>query len=115
MSQQIQGDSRLAKLTMFLDGILNLAARAIMILAMLAIVVAVCQLVGFYWLEPEQTRTAKVLAILHSNWRALIILVIPLFYPAIRRFVEEMESIPGLGIRSRPRRAQDLREDVDSS
>ena len=43
--------------------------------------------------DPGETRTSKVLYLLHSNWRALLILPVPLFYPAIRRFIEEVQEI----------------------
>lgn len=85
-----------------LDGLVNLAARIVVIIAMLAVGIGVWQL-AFYSQEPEYTRAAKVFDILHSNWRALIVVAVLLFYPAIRRFLEEMVAIPFLGFYRPPR------------
>ena len=60
------------------------------------ILVGMIQLAFWVWQEPGQTRTAKALAVLHSNWRALIVVAVPLFYPAIRRFIEEVRQIGGV-------------------
>lgn len=79
-----------------LDRIVNLVARVTMIVAILIILVGMIQLAFWVSQEPGQTRTAKALAVLHSNWRALIVVAVPLFYPAIRRFIEEVRQIGGV-------------------
>ena len=83
-----------------LDAVANRIAGLAMIAAILAILVGAIQL-AFLPQEPEQTRAAKVLDILHSNWRGLVIVAVPLFYPAIRRFLEEVEQVYGLKRRTR--------------
>lgn len=79
-----------------LDRIVNLVARLTMIVANLIILVGMIQLAFWIPQEPGQTRAAKSLAVLHSNWRALIVVAVPLFYPAIRRFIEEVRQIGGV-------------------
>lgn len=79
-----------------LDGIVNLVARLTMIVAILIILIGMIQLAFWIPQEPGQTRAAKALTVLHSNWRALIVVAVPLFYPAIRRFIEEVRQIGGV-------------------
>ena len=83
-----------------LDDVANLIVGLAMIAAILAILAGAIQL-AFLPQDPEQTRAAKVIGVLHSNWRGLIIVAVPLFYPAIRRFIEEVEELPGVKRRAR--------------
>ena len=78
-----------------LDAVANLIAGLAMIAAILAIFAGVIQL-AFLPQDPEQTRAARALGVLHSNWRGLIIVAVPLFYPAIRRFIEEVDQVSGV-------------------
>ena len=45
---------------------------------------------------PSQTRAAQVLEILNLNWRALLILAIPLFYRPVKKFLDEVQEIAGM-------------------
>ena len=83
-----------------LDDVANLIVGMAMIAAIMAILAGAIQL-AFWPQDPEQTRAAKVISVLHSNWRGLIIVAVPLFYPAIRRFIEEVEELPGVKRRTR--------------
>lgn len=93
-----------------LDGIVNLVAWLTMIVAILIILVGMIQLAFWIPQEPDQTRAAKALAALHSNWRALIVVAVPLFYPAIRRFIEEVRQIGGVQL-DRDRGERENREE----
>ena len=101
------------KVVTYLDRFLNLAARIVILFALLAVVVGICQLTIFLWLDPKETRAAKVLELLHSNWRALIVVAVPLFYPAIRIFLEEVEDL--FGIKRRKSRGDDALSKDDSN
>ena len=90
-----------------LDATANLIAGLAMIAAILAIFAGVIQL-AFLPQDPEQTRAAQVLEILHSNWRGLVIVAVPLFYPAIRRFIEEVDQVAGV-----KRRPEDVSAEPD--
>lgn len=79
-----------------LDAVANLVARLTMIIAILLILIGMIQLAFWTPQEPDQTRAAKTLSLLHSNWRALIVVAVPLFYPAIRKFLEEVRQIGGV-------------------
>ncbi len=80
------------RVAIYLDAVANLIAGLAMIAAILAIFAGIIQL-AFLPQDPEQTRAARALEILHSNWRGLVIVVVPLFYPAIRRFLEEVDQV----------------------
>ena len=89
---------------LFLDACVNVVARILMIVAVSVIFMGLIQL--SFSPEPDETRASKVLALLHSNWRALLILPVPLFYPAIRRFIEEVQEI-GMVSRSKGNQSYD--------
>ena len=89
---------------LFLDACVNFVARIVMIVAIAVILLGLIQL--SFSSEPSETRASKVIVLLHSNWRALLILPVPLFYPAIRRFVEEVQEI-GMVRRSKDSQAYD--------
>ena len=82
-----------------LDSLLNVAARIMMMAAMLLIFLGLYQLAVSP--EPDETHASKMLVLLHSNWRALLIIAVPIFYPAIRHFIEEVEEIGGMMRRRR--------------
>ena len=92
----------LQRVEIYLDAAVNLIAGLAMIAAILAIFAGVIQL-AFLPQDPEQTRAARALGVLHSNWRGLIIVAVPLFYPAIRRFIEEVDQVSGVKRRPRER------------
>lgn len=83
------------------DSLLNITARIVMLAAMLLIFLGLYQLVVSP--EPDETHASKMLVLLHSNWRALLIMAVPIFYPAIRRFIEEVEEVGGMRRRSKDR------------
>lgn len=83
------------RIGIYLDAVANLIAGLAMIVALLAIFAGVIQL-AFLPQDPDQTRAARALGVLHSNWRGLIIVAVPLFYPAIRRFIEEVDQVSGV-------------------
>ncbi len=80
----------------YFDGIANLVARLTMIIAILVILIGMIQLAFWIPQKPDQTRAAEALELLHSNWRALVVVAVPLFYPAIRKFIEEVRQIGGV-------------------
>jgi hypothetical protein len=47
------------------------------------------------WLSPTQPRLATVLKTLNENWKALLLLLVPLFYRTIRGFLERVEEFAG--------------------
>lgn len=81
------------RIEIYLDDGVNIIARLAIIIAIVVILIGISQLA--FWLphEPRQTRAGEALMLLHSNWRALIVVAVPLFYPSIRKFLEEVRQI----------------------
>jgi hypothetical protein len=66
----------------------------------LATVISIAAFIGYivYGLmfsggPPSQTRAAEILEVLDANWRVLLIIVIPLFYRVVRKFIEELQEL----------------------
>ena len=76
----------------FLDRALGLAGRAGILAASGLVVYAAFQLV-FGAEEPGQTRAGKILALLHDNWRATLLMALPLLYLPLRTFVGGITEI----------------------
>ena len=71
------------------DRLVSVVSRVAMTVALAAIIIGMWQLT-FSADEPEQTRAGKVLAFLHDNWRAMVIIAVPLFYTSIRDLLERV-------------------------
>lgn len=65
-------------------------------LALLFVAVVYCYgLFLLFWgaESPENTRVGRILILMEENWRAMLLLMVPLLYPPIRRFASKMRSI----------------------
>lgn len=65
----------------------------------LVIVLAIACLVGFgvYCLlsgSAQEARVVQLIKIINENWKAALVLLIPLFYRPIRMFLERLEQGP---------------------
>ena len=47
--------------------------------------------------EPAQTRSGKALALLHDNWRAALLIGLPVFYRSLRALVGRVRRITAGG------------------
>ena len=94
----------------FMDGLVSGVSRVVIAVALAAIVIGVWQLT-FSADEPEQTRTSKVLALIHDNWRAMAIIAVPLFYTSIRDILGRVTRVGSLEFTPSPDR-RSYREEV---
>jgi hypothetical protein len=65
-------------------------AVALIVLAVLAVSWIICGR-----LEPQQQRLTLFLRTLNENWKAFLILAVPLFYRTIRKFLARVTKLPG--------------------
>jgi uncharacterized membrane protein YfcA len=62
-----------------------------------------------YWLiwgpehSSQQARIAQAMKMMHDNWKAGLILIVPLFYRTIRGFLERVEEFAGAKAPRRPK------------
>ena len=76
----------------FLDRVFGMAGRLGILAASGLTVYAAFQLV-FGAEEPGQTRAGKILALLNDNWRATLLVALPLLYLPLRTFVGGITEI----------------------
>jgi hypothetical protein len=83
-----------------LDWLVSVAER----LVVLAIACVV-----FYtgWLAFSGASSIWILSVLSENWKALLLLLIPLFYRTIRTFLEEVQKFAGMERAQREKHAPD--------
>jgi hypothetical protein len=77
---------------------------AVLTLALSVMALSILTLVWIFTgcgLQMKEQRLADVLATLNSNWKAVLILLIPLFYRTIRRFIARIRKGP-LGMEADP-------------
>ena len=89
----------------FADWLIKVLERAMVASTALLFVAGVLFLVFGNWSSVENTRAAQVLRLLDSNWRATLLLLVPLFYLPIRRFIEELDEFRGA--KRRPQEPRD--------
>jgi hypothetical protein len=66
-------------------------ALTVMIITVLTLI----WIVGACSLRIEQERLTTSLETLNNNWKAVLILIIPLFYRTIRKFLARVTRLPG--------------------
>jgi ABC-type transport system involved in cytochrome c biogenesis permease subunit len=44
----------------------------------------------------ENTRAGQIIILLNDNWKVMLLILAPLFYRAIRTFIEEVREIGGV-------------------
>jgi len=62
--------------------------------------------------NPANTKVGQIIKLLNDNWKALLILLIPLFYYPIRTFLGELQEIGGAK-RKTPEASQPQQRPVD--
>ena len=72
------------------DGLVEIAARAIVLGAAVLIAYTAWSLL-FGALDPADSRIGKILQLLNDNWKVLLLLILPLFYQTIRNFLGQRE------------------------
>ncbi len=81
------------------DKYLTLAELCLVLTLTIAIaIVAILSLiwiVGVCSLQIQQQRLALLLKTLSDNWKASLILLVPLFYRTIRKFIARVTKLPG--------------------
>lgn len=82
----------LRQLTEWLDALLGLAGRIGILLAVVFVVYVAVQLLLLAD-EPSETRAGKILALLHHNWRAALLVLAPLLYLPLRSFLDSVTEI----------------------
>ena len=75
-----------------LDWMFGMAGRAGILAASGLVVYAVVQLF-FGPEEPTQSRAGKVLMLLNDNWKATLLVVLPLLYLPLRTFLNSVTEI----------------------
>ena len=76
----------------FLDGIFGIVGRAGILVASGLVVYAVFQLI-FGAEEPAQTRAGKILVLLNDNWKATLLVAVPILYLPLRTFINSITEI----------------------
>lgn len=80
-----------------LDSLLGIAGRAGILLAVGILVYAVFQLF-FGADEPSQTRSGKLLVLLDDNWKAALLVLLPVFYLPLRALLGRIRRIAAAGV-----------------
>jgi hypothetical protein len=80
----------------------------------LLIVLAIALVIGygvvcFLW-GTNQDRFVKLIAVINDNWKAALVLLIPLFYRPIRIYLEQLDKGP-FGMQRRPARVEQEQKD----
>lgn len=84
----------------FLDGMLAIAGRIGILVASGLVGYAVFQL--FFGPEdPAQTRAGKILVLLNDNWKATLLVVLPIIYLPLRTFLNSITEITIAGTKFR--------------
>jgi len=97
------------------DLILDRCLRTCEALIVVLIVLLVAIVIGseIYWIisadpaSPRQGRFVEVLKTLNDNWKVGLVLLIPLFYRAIRAFLERVEEFGGMKASPRKMKTSD--------
>lgn len=110
----------LDKTVQALDSLLELGERIGILLAVGIVAFVVYQLF-FSGEDPAQTRSGKVLALLNDNWKAALLIALPVVYRSLRAFLRRVREITAGGMRfladpenvrsTRPRRIADSESD----
>ena len=81
-----------------LDSLLELGERISILLAV-ALAAFVAYELFFSGDDPAQTRSGKVLALLNDNWKAALLIALPVFYRSLRTFLRRVREITAGGVR----------------
>ena len=81
----------------FLDSLLELGEKVGILLAAGIVAYAVFQLL-FSGDDPAQTRSGKALALLNDNWKAALLVILPMFYRSLRYLVRRITRITAAGV-----------------
>ena len=93
-------NAELDKVIQALDWIFGMAGRAGILAGTALVVYAVFQLF-FGAEEPAHSRAGKVLVLLNDNWKATLLVVLPLLYLPLRTFLNSVTEITIVGNRIR--------------
>ena len=88
---------RLNSLLRLLDWLFGLAMRAGALFALGLIVYAVIQLF-FGADDPAESRSGKLLVLLNGNWKAALLVMLPVFYLPLRALAGRIQEIAAAGI-----------------
>jgi hypothetical protein len=76
---------------------LELGERVGIISAIGIVAYAVFQLF-FSGNDPTQTRAGQVLALIDNNWKAALVIILPVFYRSIRALIGRVRQITAAGV-----------------
>lgn len=99
MSPDEQTLSWLDKFELFLDRCVSYGEALIVVFLVVAIISTIfAEALWILWADAEcrQERFAQVLKTLNENWKVGLVILIPLFFRAIRAFLERLEEIGGM-------------------
>lgn len=93
-------------------GVADKILLAVEILTVIVLAVLICLAIGYevYWIiradnpEVRQQRFISAFNLFNSNWKLGVLLLVPLFYRTIRKFLERVEKVAGMTARP-PRKA----------
>jgi signal transduction histidine kinase len=81
------------------DKYLALAELFLVLILTIAIaILAILSLIWIIWtgsLQVQQQRLSYLLKSLSDNWKAALVLLVPLFFRAIRKFIARVTKLPG--------------------
>ena len=80
-----------------LDSLFGIAGRVGILLAVGIVIYAVVQLF-FSADEPSQTRSGKLLVLLNGNWKAALLVMLPVFYLPLRAFISRIRQVTAAGV-----------------
>ena len=89
---QKESESLFTKSDNFLDGLVRIAEKVIVLI--IAIVIFGAVILQSIWIlrACQEYRFSYAVTLLSRNWEALLILLIPLFYRPIRTFMDRVEE-----------------------
>ena len=82
----------LATVMRVLDWVLGIAGRVAILAGAAMVVYAIFQLF-FGAEEPDQSRAGKVLALLNANWKAILLVLLPLLYLPLKTFLDSITEV----------------------
>ena len=62
--------------------------------------------IALYKGDPQNSKQGQVIAFLNNNWRALLLLTVPLFYRTVRAYVERLDPLGTRGPQVTPEKPE---------
>jgi hypothetical protein len=117
MASDEQSLSKFDKFEIFLDRCVS-CGEAVIVLSLLLVIVSAIFFETVWILWPgsdHQTRFNQVLKNLNDNWKVGLVVLIPLFFRAIRAFLERLEEVGGVKAPHKTKTSDPKKEQKDET